>query len=262
MKQRIIQVDSFACQPFSGNPATVCVMPRPADEDWMQKVAQEMNLSETAFLYPEGDMYRLRWFTPVAEVDMCGHATLASAHVLWEDGHLPKDVKARFVTKSGELIASRSGEWIELNFPAMPVEEVPVPEGLTEALGVSPLYVGMNRLHYLVVVDSEQTVRSVKPDMSLIATFPVLGVIVTAASAGTEYDFVSRFFGPAIGIPEDPVTGAAHCGLGPYWQRRLGKDSFIAYQASARGGVIRVIVDGERVRLAGQAVTVMCGELL
>lgn len=262
MKQRIIQVDSFTCHPFSGNPAAVCVMPGPANEDWMRKVAQEMNLSETAFLYPEGDIYHLRWFTPAAEVDLCGHATLASAHVLWEEGYLSKDANAQFVTKSGELIARRSGDWIELNFPAIPVEEVAVPDGLIEALGVSPVYVGMNKFHYLVAMDSEQAVRSMEPDMSLLATFPVLGVIVTAVSSGTEYDFVSRFFGPAIGIPEDPVTGAAHCGLGPYWQHLLGKDSLIAYQASTRGGVIKVMMDGDRVRLAGQAVTVMRGELL
>ena len=262
MGQIITQVDSFTNRPFAGNPAGVCVMSKAVEKNWMQKVAREMNLSETAFLYPSDDGYNLRWFTPSTEVNLCGHATLASAHVLWEDGHLAATEMARFMTKSGELTARHDDEWIELNLPAAPVEETTAPEGLAEALGVPFAFVGKSSHDYRVEVDSPQIVRELKPDMGLIAKIPADGVIVAALSAENEYDFISRFFAPALGIPEDPVTGAAHCALGPYWQTRLGKDHFTAYQASERGGVVKIRMDGDRVRLSGQAVTVMRLELL
>jgi len=259
---RITQVDAFTDTPFAGNPAAVCLLPAPRDEGWMQSVAREMNLSETAFLVRQADGYALRWFTPAVEVALCGHATLASAHVLWEDGHLPSAQQARFHTKSGLLTGDRAGEWIELDFPAKREEPAPAPDGLAEALGAAPKYVGRNQFDYLVEVDGEATVRSLEPDHAALAALPVRGVIVTSRAESRGYDFVSRFFAPGSGVPEDPVTGSAHCALGPFWQSRLGKSDFVAYQASPRGGVVRVRVAGESVKLGGKAVTVLRGELL
>ncbi len=263
MSVTIIQVDAFTGEPFGGNPAAVCVLPRPADGAWMQRVAREMNLSETAFLVGRGaGEYDLRWFTPAVEVDLCGHATLASAHVLWEDGHTAADAPAVFHTRSGRLSAVRRREWIEMDFPAEPAEPSPTPDGLAEALGAEPVHVGRNRFDCLVEVDSEATVRRLAPDIRALGALPVRGVIVTARGETEEFDFVSRFFAPRAGVDEDPVTGSAHCCLGPYWQGRLGRDAFTAWQASARGGVVRVAVVGDRVLLSGQAVTVLRGELL
>ena len=262
MGLRITQVDAFTDTPFAGNPAVVCLLPAPRDEGWMQKVAREMNLSETAFLVPQADGYALRWFTPAVEVALCGHATLASAHVLWEDGHLPPGRQARFHTESGLLTGDRAGEWIELDFPAKREEPAPAPAGLAEALGAAPKYIGRNQFDYLVEVDGEATVRGLKPDQGALAALPVRGVIVTARADSPGYDFVSRFFAPGSGVAEDPVTGSAHCALGPFWQSRLGKRELVAYQASPRGGVVRVRVAGERVMLGGKAVTVLRGELL
>ena len=263
MNVRMTQVDAFTREPFGGNPAAVCVLPRPADPAWMQRVAREMNLSETAFLVGrESGEYDLRWFTPAVEVDLCGHATLASAHVLWEDGHLAPSAPAVFRTRSGRLSAARRGDWIELDFPAEPPEPAPVPEGLADALGAQPVHFGRNRFDCLVEVESEQTVRGLAPDIRGLGALPVRGVIVTARSDTEKFDFVSRFFAPRAGVDEDPVTGSAHCCLGPYWRGRLGRDAFTAWQASARGGVVKVTVAGDRVLLSGQAVTVLRGELL
>ena len=261
MGLRIVQVDAFTDTPFRGNPAAVCVLPAPRDARWMQDVAREMNLSETAFVHGEPGGWGLRWFTPTIEVSLCGHATLASAHVLWEDGHLPRDRQARFHTESGLLTADRRGDWIELDFPAKAVEPAPTPAGLAEALGAAPKYVGRNQLDYLVELDAEETVRGLTPDHTALAKLSVRGVIVTSRASGI-YDFVSRFFAPGSGIAEDPVTGSSHCALGPFWGARLGKSEFLAYQASARGGVVRVSVVGDRVKLGGQAVTVLRGELM
>ncbi len=262
MGQVVVQVDAFTDQPFAGNPAAVCVLAGPADEGWMQRVAREMNLSETAFLYPIDDGFHLRWFTPTTEVDLCGHATLASAHVLWEDGYLPPQREARFQTRSGLLLARRDGDWIELDFPAEPDEPATPPSELARALGVPISYVGQNRFDYLVEVESETLVRGLRPDFGLLAEIPTRGVIVTSRASMPGYDFVSRFFAPAVGIDEDPVTGSAHACLGPFWQRRLGKRELLAYQASPRGGTVRVRVGEGRVYLGGQAVTVLRGELL
>lgn len=258
----IIQVDAFTSEPFRGNPAAVCVLPEEHDDSWMQNVAREMNLAETAFLLPRADGYELRWFTPTVEVDLCGHATLASAHVLWETGRLAADETARFHTRSGLLTAVRRGDWIELDFPATPDEPVEVPSGLVESLGVSPLYVGKNRFDYLVQLASEDAVQRLHPDFGRMKKVGGRGVIVTSRSADPDFDFVSRFFAPASGIDEDPVTGSAHCCLAPFWSRRLGKTSFRARQISARGGELKVDLDGDRVRLGGQAVTVLRAELL
>jgi PhzF family phenazine biosynthesis protein len=262
MALRIVQVDAFTNTPFSGNPAAVCVLPGPAEAKWMQAVAAEMNLSETAFLHREGAGFRLRWFTPTVEVDLCGHATLASAHVLWEDGHLPRGERARFASKSGPLTADARGEFIELDFPASPTSPTHAPNDLTEGLGVAFMFVGTTPFDYLVEVGSEEIVRAIRPDMTALARIETRGVIVTARATTPGYDFVSRFFGPQSGVPEDPVTGSAHCALGPYWQSKLGKDVFRAHQASPRGGEVRVTVAGDRVKLAGQAVTVLRGELV
>jgi PhzF family phenazine biosynthesis protein len=258
----IIQVDAFTNTPFTGNPAAVCILPEERNDQWMQNVAREMNLSETAFLLRQPDGFNLRWFTPTVEVDLCGHATLASAHVLWESGHLKSDEQARFYTRSGLLTAERQGEWIELNFPATPAEPADTPDHLLQAIGVPALYVGKNRFDYLLELDSEEVVRHIQPNYSLLLTVPARGVIVTSRASTPGYDFVSRFFGPQVGVNEDPVTGSAHCCLAPYWSHKLGKDSMLAYQASPRGGTLRVRVDGDRVRLGGQAVTVLRGELV
>ena len=262
MNLPIFQVDAFTNKPFSGNPAAVCVLPEPKDDRWMQQVAQEMNLSETAFLLRQADGFNLRWFTPAVEVDLCGHATLASAHTLWEAGYLQPTEQARFHTLSGLLTADRQGDWIELDFPARPEEPADAPPALFQALGVAARYVGQSTVGYLVEVDTEETVRTIKPDMALLSTLAVQGVMVTSLATSPGYEFVSRYFAPGVGIDEDPVTGAAHCCLGPFWRKRLNKDEMLAYQASARGGVVRVRVIGNRVRLGGQAVTVMRGELV
>jgi PhzF family phenazine biosynthesis protein len=257
-----VQVDAFTNHPFAGNPAAVCVLKEAPTEQWMRDVAREMNLSETAFLVPQDGGYHLRWFTPAVEVALCGHATVASAHVLWQDGHLPEGQQARFHTKSGLLTADRRGDWIELDFPAKIATATEPPPELLPALGVTDAkFVGKNAFDYFVEIESDAAVRALSPDHSLLRKLPVRGVIVTARSASPEFDFISRFFAPGSGIDEDPVTGSAHTALGPYWAGILGKTDMVAFQASARGGVVKVRVAGDRVKLGGQAVTVMTGEL-
>lgn len=259
----ILQVDAFTAQPFKGNPAAVCVLPDAAEEGWMQSVADEMNLSETAFLYPIEDGFHLRWFTPAAEVDLCGHATLASAHVLWSEGHLAADQVARFHTKSGLLTAQCLGDWIELNFPAMATEKLIPPPELSKALrGVEAQFVGRSGKNYLVEVASEAVVRALIPDFALMKTLDQQGVIVTSRAETEGVDFVSRYFAPAVGINEDPVTGSAHCTLAPYWEAILGQSEFLAHQVSRRGGVLKVRCNSDRVALSGQAVTVFKGSLM
>ncbi|HEU5384169.1 MAG TPA: PhzF family phenazine biosynthesis protein [Ktedonobacteraceae bacterium] len=258
----LFQVDAFTDRPFAGNPAAVCLLDEPRDENWMQSVAREMNLSETAFLSKQEDGYGLRWFTPAVEVDLCGHATLASAHILWEQGYVSVETQARFHTKSGLLTAERRDAWIELDFPAKPEEPVASVLGLAEALGVTPTYIGMSQFDCLALLNSEDAVRKIQPDFAKLAAIPVRGVIVTSvANEGAEYHFLSRFFAPRVGVPEDPVTGSAHCVLSPFWSKRLGQTDLVGYQASPRGGMVRVRADHGRVRLGGQAVTVLRGEL-
>ena len=262
MSIRVVQVDAFTDRPFAGNPAAVCVLREAASEQWMRDVAREMNLSETAFLVPEDGGFRLRWFTPAVEVDLCGHATVASAHVLWQDGHLPAGAQARFYTRSGLLLADRRGDWIELDFPAKLAAPADAPPGLFPALGVTAQTVMRNQFDYLLEVDSEATLRGMAPDFTALRKIEARGIIVTARASKAGFDFVSRFFAPAVGVDEDPVTGSAHCALGPYWGERLGKTGMTAFQASARGGIVRVRLNGDRVILGGQAVTVMAGELV
>lgn len=259
---KLFQVDAFTEKPFSGNPAAVCLLPAPATRDWMQAVAQEMNLSETAFLWRLEEGFSLRWFTPATEVNLCGHATLASAHTLWSAGVLQTDEIAHFHTRSGLLTAEFSEGYVVLNFPALFEEPASVPAAFLDALGVEPEYVGMFGNKHIIEVASEEMVRNLSPDFAALRQFPGRGVIVTSiAGPSAGYDFVSRYFAPWVGIDEDPVTGSAHCCLGPFWGKRLGKDTLSAYQASARGGMLRVQVLGERVLLFGKAVTVFTGEL-
>jgi len=255
------QVDAFTNRPFGGNPAAICWLESEADPQWMQAVASEMNLSETAFVrqLPEG--LELRWFTPTVEVDLCGHATLATAHALWSSDHVPQEKPLRFHTRSGVLTCTKAGDFIELDFPATPAITAEIPSQLTEALGVKPTYLGQSRFDYLAVFDSEEIVRSLKSDFRKLERIPVRGVIVTAPSDDPRFDFVDRFFAPAVGIDEDPVCGSAHCCLTPYWAERLGKPELMAHQISARGGVLRLKHNGDRVILGGQAVTIWKGEL-
>lgn len=257
--QPIAVIDAFTDRPFAGNPAGVCILPGPADEGWMRRVARELNLSETAFLHPEGDGFRLRWLTPAVEVDLCGHATLASAHLLWEEGRIGQDQSAVFKTRSGRLTATLGEDGIALDFPAKPSVPVEPPDGLAEALGCAIASVGRNAFDYLVETDSAATVRLLRPDSTRLATLPVRGVIVTAASDERDSDFVSRFFAPAAGVDEDPVTGSAHCALGPFWGARLGKQDLVGHQVSERGGRVGVRLRGDRVLLIGRAVTVWKG---
>jgi PhzF family phenazine biosynthesis protein len=258
----VVQVDAFTDQPFRGNPAAVCVLAGAAADDWMKDVAREMNLSETAFLYPAGEAWRLRWFTPTAEVDLCGHATLAAAHVLWEEGHAAAASPLAFETRSGVLRAAKRGAWIELDFPATAPVAVEAPRDVLAALGLeSAEWAGKSRFDYLLVLPNAGSVRRLEPDFGALRRCEARGVIVTAPSDVPGADFVSRFFGPAVGVDEDPVTGSAHCCLAPYWADRLGRAELVGYQASARGGVVRVSLRGDRVLLGGQAVTVMRGDL-
>lgn len=258
----IWQIDAFTDRPFRGNPAAVCWLEQERDAEWQQAVAAEMNLAETAFLTRRDDGFGLRWFTPAVEVDLCGHATLASAQYLWESGRLPAGEPARFHTRSGLLTAARDGEWIALDFPAIPPHSSGSIAGLEEALGATPRWLGRSVFDVFVELESAEAVRRVTPRLDLLAAIPARGVVVTAPGDRPEQDFISRFFAPAAGVPEDPVTGSAHCALAPFWSERLGQTRMTGYQASPRGGTVRVEVKGDRVLLGGQAVTVLRGELL
>lgn len=266
MNQRIFQVDAFTAEPYKGNPAGVCILDKAKDERWMQSVAGEMNVAETAFLKRDkesANTFGLRWFTPTVEVELCGHATLASAHLLWEEHQVEPESPINFQTRSGLLTAVRAGEWIELDFPTEPAEsEGTYQAELKSALDVELLYVGRNRLDFIVEVANERVLRSVEPDLRRLRGLGSRGVILTSGADDPKYDFVSRFFAPGAGVDEDPVTGSAHCCLGPFWKERLGREEMLGYQASSRGGEVRVRVMGNRVLLGGQAVTVLCGDLL
>jgi PhzF family phenazine biosynthesis protein len=258
----LYQIDAFTDRAFAGNPAAVCILDAPADAAWMQAVASEMNLSETAFVHPEGDGYRLRWFTPAVEVDLCGHATLATAHALWETGRLARTATARFQTRSGLVTATAQEGWIELDFPALPPVQTEASAALAAALGARAVWVGRSRFDALVEVATAAEVRALAPDFGALRAVDVRGTIVTARSDDPRFDFVSRFFAPAAGVNEDPVTGSAHSVLTPFWSAKLGKERMTGFQASARGGVVRVRMAGDRVRIGGQAVTVLAGELI
>jgi PhzF family phenazine biosynthesis protein len=257
----VSQVDAFAERAFAGNPAAVCVLAAPASASWMQAVAAEMNLSETAFLVRRAGGWDLRWFTPAAEVALCGHATLASAHTLWRDGHEPEGAEIRFHTASGVLGARRAGDMVELDFPAMPPVAAEPPAEVVAALGVRPAWSGVCGANRFVELATPEEVRAVIPDMARLSAATEQGAIVTAAGGEDGADVTSRYFAPAVGVPEDPVTGSAHCAIGPHWAARLGRARLRCHQASARGGVVHVEVRGDRVGLGGRAVTVMEGRL-
>jgi PhzF family phenazine biosynthesis protein len=260
--QKFTQVDAFTDRAFSGNPAAVYLLAASREESWMQLVAREMNLAETAFLVRRPDGFDLRWFTPAIEVDLCGHATLASAHALWEEGAAEPSQRIQFHTRSGVLVATRGDGLIWLDFPATPAASCPSPPDLAHGLGATAVYVGRTAFDYLVELESAEAVRSLSPDLAALERLPVRGVIVTAKSDDGKYDFISRFFAPAAGVPEDPVTGSAHSGLAPYWAARLGRNELVGFQSSTRGGIVRVRLQGTRVHLGGHAVTVLRGELL
>jgi PhzF family phenazine biosynthesis protein len=257
----LFHVDAFTSAAFRGNPAAVCLLAGPKPGRWLQAVAAEMNLSETAFVQPTARGFRLRWFTPKVEVDLCGHATLAAAHVLWTEGLAPGGATLRFATRSGELTAVRRGVAIELDFPARAALPCTAPAGLRQALGAPWRHVARNVDDYLVELRDEAAVRELEPDFAALAKLPVRGVMVTAAGR-RGFDFVSRFFAPRVGLPEDPVTGSAHTALGPFWSARLGRTTLRGFQASARGGVVEVVIRGERTLLRGDAVTVVRGQLV
>lgn len=261
----LLIVDAFTNRPFAGNPAAVCLLPAGAPEpaaEWMQSLAGEMNLSETAFVRPLGGArFGLRWFTPRVEVDLCGHATLASAHTLFTTGVLAADAAISFETRSGTLVCSRTADgWIRMDFPADPVRTMVMPERIDDILGTAPLYAGRGKSFLLLEVGSEEELRGLRPDFGALARMPFPLVIATCEGSA-PYHFLSRCFGPAVGIPEDPVTGSAHCTLVPYWAKRLKRTSFLAHQASRRGGDLRLELAGDRVILEGQAVTVVDGRI-
>jgi len=262
---KIYHVDTFTDVPFKGNPAAVCILPGPGDENWMQYVANEQKFSETAFVYPKGNGFFLRWFTPVMEVDLCGHATLACAHILWETNMLGPDEKAQFMTKGGRLTAEQVGGLIELDFPVLTETPSTISGEFAGALGIAeivPKYVGQYGVKHLIEVESEETVRALKPDFQALCKLPGRGVCVTGLSTSGEYDFVSRYFAPWAGVNEDPVTGTAHCCLGPFWGHRLGKTGLKGYQASERGGIVYMKLLTDRIGIGGYAITTMRGELL
>ena len=264
---QLFQVDAFTHEPFRGNPAAVCLLSQPRDDSWQQRVAFEMNLSETAYVRQQDDgSFRLRWFTPKTEVDLCGHATLAAAHVLWEQGIVDRTQPIRFATKSGPLVCRMQGERIEMDFPATPLRSNPPSAessaALQSSLGVECQVVGQTKFDLLVRCSSQQEVLALEPDFRQLAMIPTRGIIATARAETPKVDFVSRFFAPQSGIDEDPVTGSAHCCLGPYWAKLLDKRSLVGYQASARGGIVHARVKDDRVILGGQAVTILRGELV
>ena len=263
-------IDAFSEQPFGGNPAAVCLLSVPAEAAWMQAIAAEMNLSETAFLVRQGDGFSLRWFTPTVEVDLCGHATLASAHALWEQGLVDQGTAIHFQTRSGELVASRRDGLIWLDLPVWAAEPTAVPPSVLAALGVTPVWAGIAgpgndpasvQRNYLLILPNARAVRQARPDFAALRAATPCGVIVSSRGEDSSYHFISRYFAPGAGINEDPVTGSAHCTLGPYWADQLGMANLAAYQASDRGGEIWVRVTDDRVRVGGKAVTVVRGNL-
>jgi PhzF family phenazine biosynthesis protein len=258
----LLHVDAFTATPFRGNPAAVCLLDGARPLEWMQTLAAELNLPATAFVHAEGDGFAVRWFSPIAELTLCGHGSLASAHALWDTGRLAPSAAARFTTRSGVLSAVRHEGWIALDLPAEPATATTAPVGLLDAVGLKARWVGRNRLDYVIEVDDEAAVRAVAPDLRALGAFDTRGVIVTARASTPGFDFVSRFFAPRFGIPEDSVTGSAHCCLAPHWAQRLGRARLTALQVSARTGIVRAEVVGDRVVLSGQAVTVLRGELL
>ncbi|MEO6724188.1 MAG: PhzF family phenazine biosynthesis protein [Blastocatellia bacterium] len=270
MEIPLLHIDAFASEAFRGNPAAVCLLEMSKPDDWMQKVAAEINLPMTAFIVPrlKANEADLRWFTPTVEMPLCGHATLASAHALWETGRLNEAQEAHFHTLGGRLVCRRVGKQIEMNFPALLMQEADLPSAIAEAFGVRPRKVFRQRYNdgssgnFMLELDSEEAVRNLNPNFELLRKAAKAGIIVTARGNTSKFDFVSRYFAGYVGIDEDSATGSAHCTLTPYWAGVLGKTEMTAYQASARGGVIGVRLSKDRVFLAGEAITVLRGSLL
>jgi PhzF family phenazine biosynthesis protein len=261
MSVPVFQVDAFTDQPFSGNPAAVVVLDSQAETDWMQSVAREMNLSETAFVHPQQGGFHLQWFTPTVEVDLCGHATLSTAHILWQSEKVRADETIRFFTRSGWLSAAHRDNLIEMDFPTAPFKPIDISEEIIVAVGARPDLTFISGEKWLFEYSDERTVRNLKPDFGALKKRTGRALAVTAPSTTPGIDFVSRYFAPWIGIDEDPVTGSAHCFLGPYWGQKLGKNYLTAYQASSRGGTVYVRLSGDRAYIGGKAVTVLKGTL-
>ena len=261
MSIKIFQVDAFTSEPFKGNPAAVCILEKEMTDSWMTGVAANMNLSETAFIIAteEKNKYKLRWFTPKVEVDLCGHATLATAHVLYENNYVPSLEAISFETKSGILKTHKNENYIQLDFPETPVTDTEIPKGIEEALGAKIIYSGKSIFDYFFLLEDEELLINLKPNFSELVKFDKRGIIVTAGSK--KYDFVSRFFAPQSGIDEDPVTGSAHCALYPYWSKKLNKKDLVAYQVSKRGGLLKLSSEGSRILISGEAVTILEGIL-
>jgi len=262
MPHILYQVDAFTEEPFAGNPAGVCLLEKPQPDQWMQRIAAEMNLSETAFLLPEGDGWRLRWFTPKTEVDLCGHATLASSKVLFDIKPDLRGTPLIFQTRSGELRARWVEGMIELDFPRMHYRPLEIVGDVAEVLGFMPVAAVFSGSYFLFEAENETAIRTCTPDISGLEALPMPEVIITAQCEDREFDFISRFFAPQLGVDEDPVTGSAHCLLTPYWSDKLGKTALTAFQASQRGGRLHLQLDGERVRIAGAAKVIFKAELL
>jgi PhzF family phenazine biosynthesis protein len=258
----IYQVDAFTTEPFKGNPAGVCILESDMPEEWMQNVAMEMNLSETAFVVPEKNNFRIRFFSPEAEIPLCGHATLSSSHILYETGIVPREEEITFLSKAGELVIRSEGTWVTMNFPAYGLNQIEIPDTLKKIIGVRP-----DELHKtahgwtFVLLRNESEVRGLKPDFKMMKDSGFGDMIVTAPSDDRNYDFCVRCFAPALGIDEDPVTGSAHCALVPFWAGKTGRSAFISHQVSKRGGVLKVALKGDRVEISGQAKTIIKGQL-
>lgn len=261
MAHMLYQVDAFTNEPFKGNPAAVCLLAHKAKVSWMKAVAREMNLSETAFLSPAQGGWRLRWFTPKQEVDLCGHATLASAKVLFERQPELQGEPILFKTLSGDLTARYVDGEVELDFPAMAYRRFSYESNVDRALGFRPRDAVLSGDYYLFQAEHEDIIRKANPDIAALERLPIPQIIITARSEDPNVDFISRFFAPQLGIAEDPVTGSAHCLLAPFWAEKMKKTAFTAYQASTRGGMLHLRLDGERVKIRGAAVIVFEGQL-
>lgn len=259
----IYHVDAFTTEAFKGNPAGVCILDSEPSVTWMQNIAMELNLSETAFVFPGIESRTIRFFTPETEVPLCGHATLSAGHIMYERDKIPPDQEISLLSKAGELKIRKDGEWITLNFPSYPVKQVPVPPELMQLIGVKPLEFYKSSFGWtLALIDNEQIIRNMKPDFRIMKNSEYGDLIVTAKSEESGFDFCVRCFAPALGIDEDPVTGSAHCALVPFWHMKTGKNAFISHQISKRSGVLRVAMKGDRVEISGQAKTILKAELL
>jgi PhzF family phenazine biosynthesis protein len=258
----IYQVDAFTTEPFKGNPAGVCILDYEPSVQWMQNIAMEMNLSETAFIFPGKDCRMIRFFTPEIEVPLCGHATLSASHILYEANMVNADEEISLLAKAGMLKVCKSGGWITMNFPSYPVKRVPVPIEFEQVVGVKPLeFYESSNGWTLALLSDEQIIRDMKPDFKAMKNSKFGDLMVTAISSDKEYDFCLRFFAPALGIDEDPVTGSAHCALVPFWNMKTGRNDFISHQVSKRSGILKVSLKGDRVEISGQAKTILKGEL-